>query len=555
MAAGPSPAPAPPDALPATGHGAARTVLLGLTGVVWLLAGLYDREPWKADEAYTIGIVHGIVAHGQWLIPTLAGEPFMEKPPLVYWLAALCVQWLSPPLPMHVAARGANVLCAIAAFVLVDRAAREAIGPSSARRAVLMLALCPAFLSSSRYLTADLGLMPAAAMVCWGLIRLGAQAPHAGPMLGTGAAIGLMAKGVLLPGVAALGTMALIALTPALWRRRTLSTLGVALGTFALLGSAWPAWVGLRSPTLLMDWLWDNNVGRFFGTNTLGPTQSTLQTLALAAAMLLPAWPLALRRCIQYRQRWQGHPLLGPALFAVAWLLVLSASATSRGSYALPVLVPLCLLAAASRPPGAADAPPTSGRVRRLWLGALAIALAASAATALWGGLSRWLPATADALPVMTGLALATAALCVGWIGWVRRAPAHGAPPDGMLAAAVSLTLLFAAALAAGLPSADRRTGFREAFITLAPVLRETEGCVASLELGESERGMLDYYVDLRTRRIGVDPDADECRLRFEQQRRAADAELFGCPGMRVLWQRQRTGHPDETFRLCGPER
>ncbi|MFT3800926.1 MAG: glycosyltransferase family 39 protein [Burkholderiaceae bacterium] len=553
-----------------TGHGAARTVLLGLTGMVWLLAGLYDREPWKADEAYTIGIVHSIVAHGQWLIPTLAGEPFMEKPPLVYWLAALCVQWLSPPLPMHVAARGANVLCALATFVLVDRAAREAVGPSSARRAVLMLALCPAFVSASRYLTADLGLMPAAALVCWALIRLGAQAPHAGPMLGLGAAIGLMAKGVLLPGVAALGTLALVALTPALWQRRTLSTLGIALATFTLLGIVWPAWVGLRSPALLMDWLWDNNVGRFFGTNTLGPAHSTLQTLLLAAAMLLPVWPLALRRCVQHRQRWHDHPLLGPLLFAAAWLLVLSASATSRGLYALPVLVPLCLLAAAPRPAGtaapqptdpqsadpqSADAQPADGLVRRLWLGALAIALAASAATALWGGLAHWAPATAEALPVMTSLALATAALCAGWIGWLRRAPADGAPPDGTLAAAVSLTLLFAAALAAWLPSADRRTGFREAFITLAPVLRQTEGCVASVELGESERGMLDYYVDLRTRRIGVDPDADECRLRFEQQRRTADAELFGCPGMRVLWQRQRIGHPEETFRLCGPAR
>ncbi len=553
------------------GHNAARAVLLGLTSVVWLTAGLYDREPWKADEAYTVGIVHSIVAHGQWLIPTLAGEPFMEKPPLVFWLAALCVQWLSPPLAMHEAARGANVLCALATFALIHRAAREAIGTMPARRAVLLLALCPAFLSASRYLTADLGLMPAAALVCWALVRLGAQAPYAGAMLGIGAALGLMAKGVLLPGVAAVGALAQIALTPALWRRRTLSVLGVALATFAVLGLAWPVWVGLRSPVLLMDWLWDNNVGRFFGMNTLGPEHSTLQTMGLAAAMLLPIWPLALWRCAQHWRQWQGHPLLGPALFALVWLGVLSASATSRGLYALPILVPLSLLAAAPAPrdasePGAglsgAGRPdgrppdPAAGRLtRRLWLGAMAIALCGSAAVAAWGGLSRLLPAAAGMLPVMTGLALLTAGLCAGWIGWIRRMAAHGAPPDGALATAVSLTLLFAAALAAWLPTADQRTGFREAFITLAPVLRETEGCVASLELGESERGMLDYYVDLRTRRIDVDPDAGECPLRFEQQRRNADEALFGCPGRPVLWQRQRIGHPDETFRLCGPER
>ena len=25
---------------------------------------------------------------GDWIVPTLAGEPFMEKPPLYYWVAA-----------------------------------------------------------------------------------------------------------------------------------------------------------------------------------------------------------------------------------------------------------------------------------------------------------------------------------------------------------------------------------------------------------------------------------------------------------------------------------
>jgi hypothetical protein len=42
---------------------------------------------------------------GDWLVPTLAGEPFMDKPPLFYWTAALFAKLFSPLLPLHDGAR------------------------------------------------------------------------------------------------------------------------------------------------------------------------------------------------------------------------------------------------------------------------------------------------------------------------------------------------------------------------------------------------------------------------------------------------------------------
>jgi 4-amino-4-deoxy-L-arabinose transferase-like glycosyltransferase len=54
-----------------------------------MLAGLLGHDPWKPDEAYTFGLVYHILQSGEWLVPTLAGEPFVEKPPLFFWTAAL----------------------------------------------------------------------------------------------------------------------------------------------------------------------------------------------------------------------------------------------------------------------------------------------------------------------------------------------------------------------------------------------------------------------------------------------------------------------------------
>src|SRR6266478_3034716 len=50
----------------------------------WVLFGLVGHDPWKADEAHTFGVVLDYLRHRDWVVPTLAGEPFVEKPPLFY---------------------------------------------------------------------------------------------------------------------------------------------------------------------------------------------------------------------------------------------------------------------------------------------------------------------------------------------------------------------------------------------------------------------------------------------------------------------------------------
>ena len=53
-------------------------------------ARLVGHDPWKPDEAYTFGVVYELLQGGSWIVPTLAGEPFLDKPPLFYLTAAAC---------------------------------------------------------------------------------------------------------------------------------------------------------------------------------------------------------------------------------------------------------------------------------------------------------------------------------------------------------------------------------------------------------------------------------------------------------------------------------
>ena len=78
-------------------------VLLAL----YIFTGLIGHDPWKNDDALTIGVIHEMVATGNWLMPGLAGQPYPDDP-LYYWVGASSSSLLSWLLPIHDAARLAS---------------------------------------------------------------------------------------------------------------------------------------------------------------------------------------------------------------------------------------------------------------------------------------------------------------------------------------------------------------------------------------------------------------------------------------------------------------
>ena len=77
--------------------------------VLWISPLMIGHEPWL-DEGYGFSIIYNILLTGDPVVPTMAGLPFMEEPPLYYSLGALSASALSPWLPLHDGARLINTV-------------------------------------------------------------------------------------------------------------------------------------------------------------------------------------------------------------------------------------------------------------------------------------------------------------------------------------------------------------------------------------------------------------------------------------------------------------
>jgi 4-amino-4-deoxy-L-arabinose transferase-like glycosyltransferase len=68
-----------------------RTLLwTGLVAAALYLMGLRDHTLWDYHEPYVGGIIREMTASGNWVVPTLNGHPYLEKPPLFYAMGAFC---------------------------------------------------------------------------------------------------------------------------------------------------------------------------------------------------------------------------------------------------------------------------------------------------------------------------------------------------------------------------------------------------------------------------------------------------------------------------------
>lgn len=487
--------------------------LAALAALLWLVAGQFGHGPWKADEAYSFGLVLGMLDGGHWIVPTLAGEPFMEKPPLMYWLGAGFARLFSAVLPLHVGARGANVACAIVAFTFVWLAAREVGERARPWQAVLLLAGAPAWLYASRFLIADVGLVAWQAVATYGAVRLLRRGDGTGAAtLALAIGAGMMTKGlvsVAANGVALLGLLALPRF------RAVLTGRNLAIGAAVVLPwlLAWPIALAMASPDLFLAWFWDNNVGRFLGLNGFAPPSSA-ETRLSAAALLLPVLPIALLALWRERDAWLASPGAAAVAMALGWAFVLGTAAQSRGVYWLPALVPLSVIGASRRP--------AEGLARtavRLVTVAVAIAVVAMALARHFAGeIEREDLRIALAGPVQPWLVLAALLGCVAYLSATRRVPTVAR--SAALAWVLGLTFAWTTFVGLFERGLEQVTGFEIPFRSLAQVAPHDADCVASANLGEGERALLQYYAGLRTVRVERAPlAAGGCRFLLAQLR------------------------------------
>ena len=521
----------------------------------YLLIGVVGHDPWKQDEPYVFGIALDILRSGDWVVPTIAGEPFVEKPPLYYLLAAFCAWLGSPLLALHDAARLASAVCTGATMLCAARAARVVWGRRVSMATCMLVAGTLGLLLPARQMLPDLALLAGFAMAFVGLVEAGRDGRSAAVWLGTGAGLAFLGKGLIGPGALALAS--LLVMIDADFRRASYVRMLAKSALFALPWIViWPVALYLRSPDLFVEWFWHNNIGRFTGFAVPRLGASHLKgfwwyTLLWFTFPVLPLALLALRRIRTVRQtRFRSVAVATAGVFGA----VLLSAASARETYALPLLVPLAVLAAGAMRP-------LDDRLdRRL----------AWAAAAAWGPLILWLVAiwatrdqpglvfgsllVAKRLPLSAALpqnALlwwsVTSALVVAGAVAVLASP-HLRIPRWLVVWVAGIDLALCALLVLWLPWLDHAKSYRQVFESIAHAVPERPACMDSLGLGESERAMLEYEAALRTHRLETGPSAG-CPWLLVQGRDWVPSGEYAT-GWTLVWSGHRPGDDNELFRI-----
>src|SRR3970282_588875 len=182
-----------------------RGALVALLCAAGILPGLIGHDPWKPDEAHTFGVVYDLLRGGSWVVPTLAGEPFLEKPPLFYLTAAAFAKLFSFALPLHDAARLATGAWMAATFAFIAVAGRELYSVRYGAVSALLLLGCFGFVVRGHQLITDAALLAGFAMAYYGFALALRRPTVGGFWIGTGVGIGFLAHRLLAAGGVGVG--------------------------------------------------------------------------------------------------------------------------------------------------------------------------------------------------------------------------------------------------------------------------------------------------------------------------------------------------------------
>ncbi|HKE39868.1 MAG TPA: glycosyltransferase family 39 protein [Casimicrobiaceae bacterium] len=528
------------------------TLLLVFT-IAWVLIGLVGHDPWKPDEAYTFGIVLDFLRHGDWVVPSLAGEPFVEKPPLFFLVAVGFAQLFGQVLPLHDAARLATGLFVGIALLFLALSGRELCGRGYGTMAVLVMIGCVGPTPRLHQLITDVALLAGVSVGMYGLAVARRSLWSGGAWLGVGLATAFLAKGLLGPGWLCLTAAVLPALHP--WRTRGYAaSLGVAALIAVVPVAIWGYALYDRSPALFGEWFITNNFGRFFGFTRIGPHNAPGFYEGELLWYAFPALPLsawALWRAWRRHDSSVFEPRLAlPLILATVMFAVLAAASDSRNVYLIPLLLPLSLIAAQ----GIGELPligtTAVSQTARWGLGALAATLWVGWITLLIGVpaslrsmLLAYQPSFVPKIHwVLFGLALGATALTARML--FRRATSATSAMT-QWAAGTALCWCLIATLWA--PYLNAGKSYRTMVRSLARQL-PTSGCVASLHLGEPQRALLAYFANIDTVRLEVEPSAS-CPALLVQGWRTTGAPAPE-PAWTLVWEGSRPGDQRELYQL-----
>src|SRR2546428_6859373 len=170
-------------------------ILLALSLLLFFVKlGLPFLDP---DEGLYATIAHEMLSRGDWIIPHMNGLPYLEKPPLYFWLTALTFQLFGPS---EWATRLWSAMSALGTVLLTWRIGRRLYGRSAGLLAGVVVATVVGNALYVRRASTDQLFVLCLTLAIYGFLR-DAERPDRGRarflLLYLGAALGVLAKGFL----------------------------------------------------------------------------------------------------------------------------------------------------------------------------------------------------------------------------------------------------------------------------------------------------------------------------------------------------------------------
>jgi 4-amino-4-deoxy-L-arabinose transferase-like glycosyltransferase len=517
----------------------AKTNLLIILCFLWVFAGIIGHEPWKPDELQSISIIKSILDGGSWVLPSMAGQPWLDAPPLYYLTAAACAQLLSPILDMHDAARLASALWMSLTLLFVGMTGRELWGVGSGRQTTLIFISSIGLVFTAHQISPEVTGLTAYSLAFYALALAPRRPLRAGLFLGSAIGIGFLSKGILNLEIIITTTLLLPVLFTH-WRRLSYLKVLVVASIFALPWIApWLLALQKLNPGMYEFWLADSQL-------------VTRSSGYFAKNLLWYAWPaLPLAGWSLWRLRPNNPSVQLPVLFLIVLFGMLSISLGQRLLYLMPLLLPLTLLAT----------PAIEMLNRSLaslldWFGVM---LFGAIGFLIWLG---WI-AMITGHPVklaerMHKLSLAYVPQFVWWlflpallltviwffVVFKNKRTNRAVVTDW----AVGMALAWGVLMTLWLPWLDAAKSYKETFISMQKALPSRFACITSHYMGDAQRAAVDYYLNIHvfpfeiTQNLGC----DLYLLQDERDRANVD------PGQdwKLIWQGKRPSDRRESFRL-----
>ena len=318
------PRPYPPELVdpatvsPAAPYRALKQFGLALLCAAWVALGIAGHDPWKTEDATSIGVAAEMAGSRDFVVPTLAGEPYLPRPPLVYIGGALAIDAFAPPLSVHNAARIFAGIALAIVLLATALASRELNGRAFRWLPVLILVGSVGFWDRAHVLSPELLLTVGIAVGLYGFALALRRPAWGGAVLGVGAAIAFLGHGLQGPAWLLVAALILPACGPE-WRNRAYAfTLAIAVTVAVLVALPWPLALHARDPALFAQWWASETLAQYIamlggGNPESGvlPAQPRLVRVAVAAAPAVA--PVAARPRIQRRPARAGHRRAGRA--------------------------------------------------------------------------------------------------------------------------------------------------------------------------------------------------------------------------------------------------